>query len=865
MDSSHWQAIESLFDEVADLPLADRQRRLSVAPAKIREAVERLLASDSQSAAAIRDAIADGEALLASAPGRFGPWRVEGILGHGGMASVFKVVRDDGVYHQAAALKTLQFGHDSPESRQRFRQERQFLASLEHPGIARLIDGGETPDGQPYIVMEYVEGLPVIDFAEQHSLSLLDRLRLFLEICAAVSHAHQSLIAHRDLKPSNILVTPAGQPKLLDFGIAKLIDADAARTATFTLTPQYASPEQIRGEPVTTATDVYSLGLVLYELLTGRKPYRIESNTPSEIDRLVSETPPDPPNLSGDLDNILQMALRKEPKRRYASVGDFAADIERTLTHRPVLARPDSPLYRAGKFLRRNRFPVVAAALLTITLTGGIVASQYQARRAARRFDEVRRLANRFLFDFDAAIAPVAGTTKARELLVSTAVEYLDNLSRESAGDPALQSELAAGYEKLGDVQGRPSQPSLGRFNDALRSYQRASELAQAALASRPADATTLRSLASVTAKIGEIQTWTRKPQEAAQSLAAAAAFAERAIRANPADSDARFLAATIWLRQGDERYNANDTAAALGAFRRSLGAFQELAKANPSTRNRNGVSLTITRLASTSFRLGDLNEARTHYQQAVDIARDLARTESRPGNYHRTLANNLEQFGSILGLPDLTNLGEPVLAETMLREAAAIRESFAAVDPNDRLARHSLVLNRYQLASVVLSRNPAEALRLSRLAQSSVRGEEAMSNIRDHIVRASFVEAQALIALGDLPAALQILDRFGPEQFALQGPPVSPLSVALAKSDIWRKRNQPQTARTVLEPRLKIAEAVPLPDRSLRELRLAAEAHRILAILLPASAAEHAQAERVLWDEWRRRRAPERYIPRRP
>ena len=249
-------------------------------------------------------------------PQRFGPWRVTGVIGHGGMGAVYKAVRDDQAFEKQVAIKTLHLGLDSPPARERFAQERSILATLEHPNIARLLDGGETEGGVSYIVLEYVDGEPIVDYCARHKLGREARLELFLQVCSAVHYAHQKLIVHRDLKPGNILVNREGVPKLLDFGIAKLMEPGALQTMTgfLALTPQYASPEQIRGEAVTTASDVYSLGMVLYEVLTGRRAYQVEAGSITSIAQVVCEAAPAPPGVDADLDNILLMALRKEPR-----------------------------------------------------------------------------------------------------------------------------------------------------------------------------------------------------------------------------------------------------------------------------------------------------------------------------------------------------------------------------------------------------------------------------------------------------------------------------------------------------------------------------------------------------------------------
>ena len=482
MTPERWRSIEILFDQVVNLSPKDRERILDKAAPAIAEEVRCLLKSDGlaswEPGDVIRAAVEEGRAMLN--PQRFGPYRVTGLAGRGGMGAVYKAARDDGTFEKQVAIKVMHVGLPAA----RFRKERAILASLEHPNIARLLDGGETDTGASYIVMEYVDGLPLLEYCMREQLSANARLALFLDVCSAVQYAHQKLVVHRDLKPGNILVTgpPGGPgvPKLLDFGIAKLLDDDAqgTRTGLLPMTPEYASPEQARGQPVSTASDIYSLGLVLYELLTGRRPYRITSLTPTEIERVICESVPSPAGVSGDIDNILLMALRKEPERRYASVRDFADDIERSLTNRPVRARPDTVSYRAGKFLRRNRSYVTAAIIVAAALGGGIVATEHQARRAERRFDDVHQLAKAFLVDVNARLP--GASTAAREQIVSTSLEYLRKLSAEAGSDASLRADLAAAYQTVGDIQSQ----SLGKTDEARASYDHAIALTDGLLAS---------------------------------------------------------------------------------------------------------------------------------------------------------------------------------------------------------------------------------------------------------------------------------------------------------------------------------------------------------------------------------------------
>lgn len=321
-----------------------------------------------------------------------GPYRVLRELGRGGMGAVYLAERADGAFEQRVAIKVLRRGRDAGDLAARFLAERQILASMKHPGIARLLDGGTAADGRPYLVMEYVEGEPITDWCEARGLTVEERIELFVRVCRAVGHAHHKLLVHRDLKSSNILVTESGQPKLLDFGIAKLLEGSElpgssppTRTGRHLMTPECASPEQVRGDPVTTASDVYQLGLLLYDLLAGVPPYRLAGRSPAEVERIVCETRPPPPServdgplrrkLAGDLDTIVSVALRKTPERRYDSADRLADDLERWLEGRPVSARADSRLYRASRFVRRHRVGMAAAAVVVVLLAALAVLS----------------------------------------------------------------------------------------------------------------------------------------------------------------------------------------------------------------------------------------------------------------------------------------------------------------------------------------------------------------------------------------------------------------------------------------------------------------------------------------------------------
>ena len=457
MTAERWERIQALFHEASVVRREERaaylQARCADDPALFGE-VETLLhdidSSDDLLGGAVQEAAAQ---VLATRDGdRIGPYAIERRLGEGGMGAVYLAARDDDQYHKKVAIKLVRSELRTTEIVGRFRSERQILANLDHPGIARLLDGGATASGGPYVVMEFVDGVPIDEYCAAGGLSVKARLQLFLKVCAAVAYAHRNLVVHRDIKPANILVTKDGEPKLLDFGIAKLLTPDALTEYPRTMaherlmTPDYASPEQIRGEPITTATDIYSLGMLLYELLTGVRPFRTEGLRPTECERLICEATPAKPSaagdrrreLEGDLDGIILMALRKEPSRRYGSVEQVAEDIVRHLDGLPVTARPDTWRYRAGKFASRHRLAVAASMVVFLTLVTAVVLTTAAERTAVaaraqsqRRFQEMLAMANSSLFEIHDAIVALPGSTPARAVLVRRALGYLDFLAED--------------------------------------------------------------------------------------------------------------------------------------------------------------------------------------------------------------------------------------------------------------------------------------------------------------------------------------------------------------------------------------------------------------------------------------------------
>jgi tetratricopeptide (TPR) repeat protein len=578
--------LRRLFLEVLDLPEADRARFLNHLRPETREELQSLLDSDKGSETMLRGIVDGGRIPVTGSNEIFGAFVTTELLGRGGMGAVYKATRADGELSQIVAIKVIERGWLNPRSIDRFRRERQILAALEHPNVARLIDGGTRADGVPYLVMEFVDGLPIDRFCEQNKLNLPERLALFLPLCDAIDAAHRQLIVHRDLKPSNVIVDRAGVPKLLDFGIAKILDdTPGAMTQTITLTPDFASPEQARGELVTTATDIYGLGALLYFLLTGRAPRHIDASA-SEIPRLISETaPPAPrslnPALAADVENILLRALHPEPARRYRSAMDLASDIRRYLEHRPVLATPDRLAYRMTRFVRRHRLACAMMALAIAAVGTGAGVSIYEARRAQQRFAQVRELANRFVFDFESAIRDTPGTLEARRMVAATARQYLAQLSQDAGRDSSLKRELAESYGRLARVEmsagenaaylqdleksielrksihddccgaaaGRfqyiSALTDLARTNDDSRSSERAAQVSASAVENArswytrsPGEPLAARAMVIALSTEGNILSGAGRPKDARKDLESATRIAEQLAARYPADEE---------------------------------------------------------------------------------------------------------------------------------------------------------------------------------------------------------------------------------------------------------------------------------------------------------------------------------------
>lgn len=733
MTPERWKQIKAILEPAAELRAEERNAFIEEkcnGDDDLRGEVISLLAADNTNAALL-----DGDAsrsILGEDPEtrvgeNIGNYRIIREIGVGGMGAVYLAERADGAFDQKVAIKLIKRGMDSAAILKRFVNERQILASLDHPNIARLIDGGTTADGLPFFVMEYIEAETIIEYSRRVRAGIESDLDLFLRVCSAVSFAHRNLVVHRDLKPSNILVTSDGIPKLLDFGIAKLLGSDdgLAVTATqnFAFTPEYASPEQVSGDNITTATDVYSLGVILYELLTGSRPYKTDIPNLANIIRAVCETEPSRPSsvafasvqndgnsnagtkiqgrkaasdgriydrraLRGDLDNIILKALRKEPERRYASVEQFSEDIRRHLKGLPVTASRDTWNYRAEKFIRRNSLSVIAAGLLLLTLLGGLGATLYQRNRAERRFNDVRQLANSFVFEINDQI--IKSPIKARELLIQRALEYLDKLAVESGNDPELQSELAAAYERIGDVQAEAFRPNLGKTSEAILSHSKALELREHLYA---ADPTTDRAVqvANSHSRLSSVLMMSGKIAESRSESQRSIDILLPLLSGEPSNYLVRRRLASFYARHGQSVLRSGSLDESLANYERSLDLFQALNAEFPEKPDvRRGVGIVFSYIGFVKMEKGQAAEAVEYYGKWLEIEKELASVDKNEPGSTSGLSTAHTWFGVALSEQ---NREKEAIAH--LNEGVKVQQKLLALD-KENFAEHTALADAH-------------------------------------------------------------------------------------------------------------------------------------------------------------------------
>lgn len=733
---------------------------------------------------------------------KIGPWSILHELGRGGMSTVYLAERDDGSFERKVAVKFLYGFMPGSTMRARLIAEQQILARLEHPNIARLLDAGITEEGRPYFILEYVDGYPITEYCDKNKLDILARIKLFEQVCEAVHYAHQRLVIHRDLKPSNIMVTQDGMVKLLDFGIAKIMaqDTDGQQLITQTgfsvMTPEYASPEQIRFDNITTSSDGYTLGLLLCELLTGVLPYDVKRKSPLEIGRIITDSMPGKPStllrsarnqasgmdsqgaentthaqgerglqsdfpghssqwirkLKGDLDNIVLKALRKEPERRYGSVRELLQDLRNYRHNLPVSARRETFSYTAGKFIRRHKAGVAAALVTAVLLISLTLVSIWQAKIAREqrtiaehRYEDVRELANSVLFEFHDAIVNLPGSTSAREMLVERALDYLDRLTIQGSLDPGLYLELAEAYQKVGDVQGNPTNANLGKSEDALESYKKGINMLEALLKQDKKHLQAQILHANLYGKKADVQAWLGNLEEAETAMRISTHHYAGLYKAHPDDPELKMdyvrtlikngdllgnplfpnlglsgqAAAQYWLardilstypdiaaenhqwirftgivyeRIGTMLDNADDPDGALDAFSRSMEYRKNLVEMDPlNTDAIRDEAVAYEKLGQIHRKSARVTEAKHNFEQAFDIFKWLADADPHNIQAVQSLAISHLHLGNIHYHDHQPNLNDKLSAQFHFARSQELLQNLHERDPENRRVRNLL------------------------------------------------------------------------------------------------------------------------------------------------------------------------------
>ncbi|MDE3168331.1 MAG: protein kinase [Acidobacteriota bacterium] len=758
MTSEELQRLRKAFEQLLAAPQQERTailRELSGSEPVFADELQRMLAAHSKPDS-LMDQPAVNSAHAASAQpatrtgSRVGPYVLEKELGRGGMGVVYQATRADGTFQRRVAIKILRRDRNGDVFLDRFQRERQILAQLNHPHIAAILDGGATSEDEPYFVMEYVDGVPITAYCDSHGLSVDRKLDLFLQICDAVQHAHRSLTIHRDLKPGNILVTEAGAVKLLDFGIAKLIDAEsplpdeAALTAAI-LTPRYTSPEQVRREPVTTSADVFALGILLYEITTGVHPFGRKDTLPHEVMRAICEDDPPAPStvaprdsrhLRGELDAIVLTALRKQAAWRYPSVEQLADDVGRYRRGWPVLAKGNSASYRLRKFARRQWLPLTAATLLLFLLIAGIVSTKRQARiaddarqsaehlraqaeqerasadreriaaeqagriaaeqqslaetrtkeveierqRERKRYGEVRSLTSSVLFDLYDGIRDLAGSTTARRLIVAKAQQQLELLSADSGNDIGVQRDLAAAYERMGELRVDPHRPNKKDAAAALDAYTHAIELRKAIARRVEAVPADRRDLALSMAKLGDGQYYAADVKQALVSYQEAWELAQSLLRADPGNPSLRRAVAQVGERRCFGVLASGNSGGAIESCRDAVATSSILAKEMPDDVEVQRIMASDEGSYANALRLsGKPQDAAVEARQALEALHHLEILAPNNAEYRR-LASSAD---SILA-SSLAAVGDSEGSTKAFRRAVDSMEVAIEIDPSD-------------------------------------------------------------------------------------------------------------------------------------------------------------------------------------
>ena len=700
-----FRKLATLFQEaLACPPGPEREAYLDAkcgADVALRQELIRLLAAD----ATVQQQTPPATAHLP----RFGIYQARELIGAGGMGAVYLASREDGEVRQRVAIKAIASAFHSPLLEERLRRERQILAELHHPNIAAFLGGGLTEDGFSYLVMEYVEGERIDTWCDSRLLSVEGRLALFLKVCAAVSFAHQRLIVHRDLKPDNVLVTPEGEPKLLDFGVAHTLAADGSTTqgtSKLFLTPLYASPEVLRNQPATVTADVYSLGVLLYQLLSGAFPFSRNQATPAEIIHSALSTNAQPLTaaitsqaaalraqtpagmvrlLRGDLEAIVSKALSPLPADRYASVEQFADDIRRHIEGHPVEAAAAGRLYRARKFVSRHKSAVATVMLVTLSLAAGLLATLWEMRIAERRFADAHELARYLEFDLQKTVGKLPGSTPVEADMARHSLAYLDRLSSEKIHDPVLRTEVGEGYAQLGAVLGSPFQANLGEPAKARESFRKAIAILEPVAAKDPNNRRARGSLARSRLELGRSIGFTGDESEGLKLVQQAALEFEALANQWPGDFEVQRLAGVAFqslgtaLGAGSTFVNAQKLEPALEAMRKGIAHSGVAEQLHPGDLD------AVTLLSANYKRMGDMTELRDR-PAATPFFRHALEVLDRINLKDRDTPQALNARSSaLLGLGwNLGNLGDFPPALAALEEARQIRDKLSEQDPKN-------------------------------------------------------------------------------------------------------------------------------------------------------------------------------------
>jgi tetratricopeptide (TPR) repeat protein/predicted Ser/Thr protein kinase len=679
-----------------------------------------------------------------------GSYRIVQSIGLGGMGSVYLAERADGEIEHKVAIKLLRADTHRPGWRERFLRERQLLATLHHPSVVHLIDAGHTEDGRPFLVMEHVDGVPIDRYAG--GIEIKERLKLFVQVCEGVSHAHRHLIIHRDLKPSNILVNAGGQPKLLDFGIAKLLNdtGDVTQIAEQLLTPNYASPEQLRGEAQSTATDVYSLGSVLYNLLTGAAPR--EKSIDGANGKVVPPSRVNP-EVPGDLDYVVEKALRNEPEHRYGSVDEFAKDVEAVLERRPVQARGGDVWYRMRRYLRRYWAVVAAALLVVISLSAGLWVANWQRRIAERRFTDVRQLADK-LFDVDVQVAQLPGSSKARQLIVDTALQYLTRVSGEVRMDPDLALELGTAYMRVARVQGVNISTNLGQTAQAEITAQKAQTLIGSVLRSQPRDRIALLRAGQIAHDRMILAADGGHGEDAMRFAGASVArlnefLSVRALNPKSDHMDAQQVIIAL-MNVANQYMKAGQYDEAIRICERAI----QVANATDWP-TQAGAALMIVALSHRAK--GDLDNALRAVRESVRLL-EPDKGETRTGRLH-PYGLALIREGQILGEDEAISLNRPQEAVGYIELALKIGEDLARRDPGDFQSQFRVFTAEIKLAGILRHNEPARASKLCDDALQRLSTLTANAGTLRHEILTMAACVDPLLRLGRRAEARQRLD----------------------------------------------------------------------------------------------------------